>query len=75
MRADGVDYADYREVKTLMEKHIREYGKVYRKVLSSRHCRDIEAKAAAYESRLREMYDSERFKAHSGYPTTSATDG
>ena len=55
-----------------MEKTIRKYGKVYRKALSFRHCRDIEAKAAAYESRLREMYASERFKAHSVYPTTNA---
>ena len=39
-----------------MEKTIRKYGKVYRKALSFRHCRDIEAKAAAYESRLRKMY-------------------
>ena len=57
----------------MMEKAIRNYSKVYRKALSFRHCRDIEAKAAAYESRLREMYASERFKAHSVYPTTNAT--
>lgn len=57
----------------MMEKTIRNYSKVYRKALSFRHCRDIEAKAAAYESRLREMYASERFKAHSVYPTTNAT--
>ena len=57
----------------MMEKTIRNYCKVYRKALSFRHCRDIEAKAAAYESRLREMYASERFKAHSVYPTTNAT--
>ena len=57
----------------MMEKTIRNYGKAYRKALSFRHCRDIEAKAAAYESRLREMYASERFKAHSVYPTTNAT--
>ena len=56
-----------------MEKTIRNYSKAYRKALSFRHCRDIEAKAAAYESRLREMYASERFKAHSVYPTTNAT--
>ena len=57
----------------MMEKTIRNYSKAYRKALSFRHCRDIEAKAAAYESRLREMYASERFKAHSVYPTTNAT--
>ena len=57
----------------MMEKTIRNYSKVYRKALSFRHCRDIEAKAAAYESRLREMFASERFKAHSVYPTTNAT--
>ena len=57
----------------MMEKTIRNYSKVYRKALSFRHCRDIEAKAAAYESRLREMYASERFKAHSVYPTTNTT--
>ena len=56
----------------MMEKTIRNYSKVYRKALTFRSCRDIEAKAAAYESRLREMYASERFKAHSVYPTTNA---
>ena len=57
----------------MTEKTIRNYSKVYRKALTFRNCRDIEAKAAAYESRLREMYASERFKAHSVYPTTNAT--
>ena len=56
----------------MMEKTIRNHSKAYRKALSFRHCRDIEAKAAAYESRLREMYASDRFKAHSVYPTTNA---
>ncbi len=55
-----------------MEKTIRKYSKVYRKALSFRKYRDIEAKTAAYESRLREMYASERFKANSVYPTTNA---
>lgn len=56
-----------------MEKTVRNYSKVYWKALSFRHCRDIEAKAAAYASRLREMYASDNFKAHSVYPTTNAT--
>ena len=56
-----------------MEKTIRKYGKVYRKALSFRHCRDIGAKTAAYEARLREMYASDGFKAHSVYRTTNAT--
>jgi hypothetical protein len=60
-------------MKKQMEKTIRNYGKVYLKALSFRHCWDIEAKAAAYESRLREMYASDGFKAHSVYPTTNAT--
>ena len=56
-----------------MEKAIRKYGNVYRKALLFRHYRDIEAKTAAYEARLREMYASDGFKAHSVYPTTNAT--
>ena len=56
-----------------MEKTIRKYGKVYRKALSFRHCREIDAKAAAYEARLRKMYASGGFRAHSVYPTTNAT--
>ncbi len=56
-----------------MEKTIRKYRKVYRKALSFRHCRDIEAKTAAYGSRLQKMYASDGFKAHSVYPTTNAT--
>ncbi len=56
-----------------MEKTIRKYGKAYRKALAFRKCRDIEAKAAAYESRLREMVASDGFKAHSVYPTTNTT--
>ena len=39
-----------------MEKNIRETGKVYRKALSSRRCRDIEAKASAYETLLWDGY-------------------
>ena len=56
-----------------MEKTIRKYGKVYRKALSFRHCREIDAKTAAYQSRLRKMYASDGFNAHSVYPTTNAT--
>ena len=56
-----------------MEKTIRKYGKVYQKALRFRHCRDLDAKVVAYQSRLREMYASDRFKAHSVYPTTNAT--
>ena len=56
-----------------MEKTIRKYSKAYRKALTFRRYRDIEAKAAAYEARLREMYASDGFKAHSVYPTTNAT--
>ena len=55
-----------------MEKAIRKYGNVYRKALLFRHCREIEAKTAAYEARLRAMYASDGFKAHSVYPTTNA---
>ncbi len=56
-----------------MEKTIRKYSKVYRKALLSRHCQEIEAKAVAYEARLREMYASDDFRAHSVYPTTNTT--
>ena len=56
-----------------MEKSIRKYGNVYRKVLLFRDCREIEAKTVAYEARLREMYASDGFQAHSVYPTTNAT--
>ena len=55
-----------------MEKTIRKYGKVYRKALSFRHFREIDAKTAAYEARLRKMYASDGFRAHSIYPTTNA---
>ena len=55
-----------------MEKIIRKYGKVYRKALSFCHFHDIEGKAAAYQSRLREMYASDGFRAHSIYPTVNA---
>ena len=57
----------------MMEKTIRKYSKAYRKALTFRKCRDIGAKAAAYEARLLEMYASDGFKAHSVYPTTNAT--
>ena len=72
MRADGMGHAAHREVKTLMEKTIRKYGKVYRKALSFRHFREIDAKTAAYEARRRKMYASDGFRAHSIYPTTNA---
>jgi hypothetical protein len=56
-----------------MEKTIRKYGNAYRKALLFRHCREIEAKTATYEARLRVMYASDGFRAHSVYPTTNAT--
>lgn len=46
----------------MMEKTIRKYSKAYRKALTFRKCRDIEAKIVAYEARLREMYASDGFK-------------
>ena len=54
-----------------MEKTIRKYGNVYRKALAFRHFQNVEEKAAAYQSRLREMYASDSFKAHSVYPTVN----
>ena len=57
----------------MKEKTIRNYSKAYRKALSFRHFEHIEAKTAAYQSRLRAMYASDAFKAHSVYPTTNVT--
>ena len=58
-------------MKAPMEKTIRKYVGVYRKALVSRHFQNAEEKAAAYQSRLGEMYASDRFKAHSVYPTVN----
>ncbi len=54
-------------------KAIKSYGKFYRIALEKAGFLDVENAMAAFENRLREMYESDNFKAHNIYPTTDAT--
>ena len=55
-----------------IEKTIRSYAKIYRKALVEGKIKDVDDEITSYEKRLREMYHSESFQKHSGYPTTNA---
>ena len=55
-----------------IEKTIRSYAKIYRKALFEGKIKDVDDEITSYEKRLREMYHSESFQKHSGYPTTNA---
>ena len=55
-----------------IEKTIRHYAKIYRKVLISGRIKDIDDEITSYEKRLREMYNSETFQKHNRYPSTNA---
>ena len=52
-----------------MDKLIAKYVRLYRKALQKLNYSDIENMSERYESRLKKMYDSASFKAHSIYPT------
>ena len=56
-----------------IEKTVRSYGKIYRKVLEAGKLDHAEDKLAAYEKRLTEMYQSEQFQKHNHYPSTNST--
>lgn len=52
-----------------MDKLIKKYSDLYRIALNKWQLSDVEGKTAAYEKRLRKMYESEAFKEHDVYPT------
>ena len=55
----------------MMNKEVKAYKKIYRKALVKAGMKDIDAKVGAYAARLSEMYDSDNFKMHNVYPSTS----
>ena len=54
-----------------MEKTVKKYGKIYRKILAALNSSDSDRKQEAYEKRLTEMYASEKYAEHNVYPTTN----
>ena len=54
-------------------KTVKQYGKIYSKILHIGKYPDNEVKRQAYEKRLAEMYASEKFAEHNIYPTTNTT--
>jgi len=54
-----------------MEKTVKKYGKIYRKILAALNGSDSDRKQEAYEKRLTEMYASEKYAEHNVYPTTN----
>ena len=55
-----------------MNKTVKKYGKIYRKILAIGNYPDPDVKQEAYEKRLAEMYASQRYAEHNIYPTTNA---
>ena len=55
-----------------MEKQIKHYTDIYRKVLNAAEIKDIAAELDTYKTRLGEMYASEVFHRYSVYPSTNA---
>lgn len=55
-----------------INKTIKNYTKIYRKVLMKMEISEIDLEISAYEKRLKEMYASDNFKMHSQYPSTNA---
>ena len=51
---------------------VKNYAKIYRKALINGQIQNIDDEIASYEKRLSEMYGSEAFQKHSGYPSTNA---
>ena len=54
-----------------IDKKIKSYSKYYRRLLLNEGIEDIDVKMTSYEKRLRDLYDSEQFKAHDVYPSTN----
>ena len=53
-------------------KTVKKYGSIYRKILAAGNCPDPDRNQKAYEKRLTEMYNSEKYAGHNIYPTTNA---
>ena len=56
-----------------MEKAIKKYSEIYKKVLSAAGIENSGQNIDAYKKRLGEMYSSDNFRKHNIYPTTNAT--
>ena len=54
-----------------MAKTVIKYGKIYRKILVIENYSDLDMKQEAYEKRLTEMYNSEKYAEHNVYPSTN----
>lgn len=54
-------------------KNLRSYSKYYRNVLLNEGLKDVDQRMTSYETRLKEMYSSDEFKAHSIYPSTNVS--
>lgn len=53
-------------------KTVKKYGSTYRMILAALNDPDPDRKQEAYEKRLTEMYNSEKYAEHNIYPTTNA---
>lgn len=53
-------------------KTVKKYGSTYRKILAALNDPNPDRKQEAYEKRLTEMYNSEKYAEHNIYPTTNA---
>ena len=54
-----------------IDKKIKSYSKYYRKVLMNEGSKDIDRRMSSYETRLKEMYNSNEFASHNIYPSTN----
>lgn len=52
-----------------LDRKVKSFSKYYRNILLNEGINDVVPKMNSYESRLREMYSSAQFAAHSVYPS------
>ncbi len=54
-----------------IDKNLRSYAKYYRKILENEGIGNADERMTLYETRLRNMYNSEEFVKHNIYPSTN----
>ena len=54
-----------------IDKNLRSYAKYYRKILENEGIGNADERMTLYETRLRNMYNSEEFAKHNIYPSTN----
>lgn len=56
-----------------INKKVKTYSKYYRNVLINEELNDADRRMSSYETRLKEMYNSDEFMGHNVYPSTNVS--